>query len=146
MAAGDYTGTYDPTKVIVSIGGVTVTGWTDGDFITARRSSDSYTKKVGADGEVSRAKNADRTGEIELKLSQTSKANDELSALFNLQLLGGSDTTFPIGIADLSGRTVLAAAQCWLRTAPELTFGMEVGERVWMFDTASLIYQVGGNN
>lgn len=145
MSAGDYAGTYDATKVIVTIGGIIITGFADGDYIKAKRSSDLYTKYVGADGEVSRSKTADKSGEIEVILGQTSSSNDELSAMFNLALLGGVDGTFPIGVVDLSGRSVIAAANCWLRTAPEATFGVEISERSWMFDTASLSYQIGGN-
>lgn len=145
MSAGDYAGTYDPTKVIVTIGGVIVSGFGDGDAITARYDEDRYTKYTGADGEVSRSKNASRAGSIEVVLAQTSKANDELSALFNLALFGGADGVFPVGLVDLSGRTVLAASKCWIKTAPDVVFGKEVTDRTWTFDTADLSFQVGGN-
>lgn len=145
MSAGDFAGTYDPSKVIVTIGGVIVSGFGDGDFITAKYDEDRYKKYSGADGEVSRSKTASRAGSVEVVLAQTSKANDELSALFNLALFGGTDGVFPIGVADLSGRTVIAAAKCWIKTAPDATFGVEVTDRTWTFDTADLSFQIGGN-
>ena len=36
MPAGDYQGTYAAEKVIVTVGGVILSGFTDGDFVTAK--------------------------------------------------------------------------------------------------------------
>ena len=146
MAAGDYQGTYAAEKVIVTVGGVIVNGWTDGDFLTVKYDEDRYTHKAGADGEVGRAKTASRAGTIEMTLSATSTANDELSLLFNLANIGGIDPPIPVGIADLSGRSFAGAAKAWIKTAPDMTFGKEVGERVWTLQAAGLYINYGGNS
>jgi len=145
MAAGDYQGTYAAEKVIVTVGGVIISGFDDGDFITVKFSEDRYTVKSGADGEVGRAKTASRVGEIEINLSATSKANDELSALFNLAQIGGIDRPIPFGVADLSGRSVAGASKAWIKTAPDLTFGKEIGSRTWTLTAADLTISYGGN-
>lgn len=146
MAAGDYQGTYAADKVIVIVGGIPVSGFADGTFVTAKYEADRYIKKVGADGEVSRSKNADKSGTIELVLSQTSASNDALNALFGLASLAGIDPVVPVAVTDLSGRSLVAASKCWLKTAPEVTFGREIGERTWVLEAADLLITVGGNN
>lgn len=146
MSAGDFQGTYAAEKVIITIGSVIVSGFTDGDFLTAKYDEDRYFKKVGADGEVGRSKNGSRSGTIEVVLSGTSPANDELSALFNLAQIGGIDAPMPMGVADLSGRSVVAASKAWLKTAPDMVFGKEIGERTWTFDCADMIFSYGGNS
>lgn len=145
MAVGDYQGTYAAEKVIVTVGGVIVSGFDDGDFVTVKYSEDRYTAKAGADGEVGRSKTASKMGEIEIVLSATSKANDELSALFNLAQIGGIDPAIPIGIADLSGRSFAAASNAWIKTSPDMVFGKEIGSRTWTLQAADLVISYGGN-
>lgn len=146
MSAGDFQGTYAAEKVIITIGGVTISGFTDGDFVTVKYDEDRYTKKAGADGEVGRSKNASRAGTVEVVLSGTSAANDELSALFNLAQIGGIDPPVPIAVADLSGRSLAAASNAWIKTVPDLVFGKDITDRSWVFDTADLVINVGGNS
>jgi len=145
MSAGDFQGTYAADKVIVTVGGVIVSGFADGDFLTASYEDDRYFPKVGSDGGVGIARNASRLGTIAITLSATSAANDALSALFNLDALAGVAVTLPIGVADLSGRTLLAAGNAWLQVTPEVTFGREIGDREWTFGCADLVLYTGGN-
>ena len=145
MAAGDYQGTYAAEKVIVTIGSAIITGFGDGDFVTAKYDEDRFIKRVGSDGEVGRSKNASRAGTIEVVLSGTSKANDELSMLFNLSIIGGIDKPIPIGVADLSGRSLMVASKAWLKTAPDMVFGKEITDRTWVFDCADMLFNFGGN-
>jgi hypothetical protein len=144
--AGNFQGTYSADQVIVTVGGVIVSGFADGDFITAQYDEDRFTKMVGADGEVGRSKNPSRAGNIEITLAASSRANDELSALFNLDSLAGVDAPIAIAVSDLSGRTVIGASKGWIKSAPEVTFGKEIGERVWVLDCADLQMFVGGND
>ena len=146
MSAGDFQGTYAADKIVVTVGGVICSGFTDGDFVTAEYNNDRYGMMVGADGEVGRSKNPGRDGIITIVLAGSSKANDALSALENLESLSGVDAPIPIGIADLSGRTVIGASKAWLQTAPAVSFGAEITEREWVFACADLQMFVGGNN
>jgi hypothetical protein len=140
------TGTYDPSQVIVSVSGVSLRGFSDGDAIAAKRDEDMSSKKVGIDGKVGRARNANKSGTFEFKLLQTSGANAELSALIAADnLLADGLGTFPISIIDGSGASLAYASQCWVKTMPEATFGKEVGERTWVFDAADLTIVHGGN-
>jgi hypothetical protein len=146
MSAGDFQGTYAAEKVIISIGGVTVSGFTDGDFVTVKYDESRYTKKAGADGEVGRSKNASRAGSVEIGLSGTSAANDELSALFNLAQIGGIDPPIPVSVADLSGRSLASCSNAWIKDTPDLVFGKDITDRTWVLDAADLVINIGGNN
>jgi len=142
----ELTGTYKGDQVFVIVGPIAVNGFSDGDAITVKRNEELYTTKVGIDGSVARVRNANKTGVIEVKLLQTSKVNDELSALFVIDnFMDDGSPVLPILIKDGSGRTLCAAGQAWLKAVPEITFGKEIGERTWSFECADLKMYVGGN-
>ncbi len=144
--AAELTGSYDPSQVIVTVGGVIVSGFSDGDHIIARRNEDAYSMRAGNDGSVGRARNANMSGEFEFKLLQTSGANAALSSLVATDDLTNQGLpTFPISIFDGSGASLATASQCWIKTVPEMTFGKEVGERVWVFSAADVRLFHGGN-
>lgn len=144
--AATLSGSYDPSQVVVTVGPVIVTAFSDGDAIIARASEDYYTTRVGTDGGVARARNSNRMGEFEFRLLQTSGANDLLSALFNINdLVNGGKDIQSISVTDLSGRSLAVATQCYIKTIPEMIFGKEVSERVWVFTAADLRMYHGGN-
>lgn len=136
---GIFQGTYSAEQVIVTVGGVIVTGFGDGDFITASYESDRYTAKAGADGEVARSKTADRMGTIEIVLAHTSAANAELTDLFKLNLASGVDTIVDITVADLSGTGLATASAAWLKTAPSFVRGKEISENTYVIQCADLV-------
>jgi len=138
--------TYDPTKLTVIVGGVIVSGFIDGDFITAKRDEDLYMKRVGADGHVARARNGNKSGSIEIKLLQSSPAVNELSALVALDnFLFDGDVLIPIAIMSPGdGAELVVSTQSWLKTPPEIVFGKEVGERSFLFDCADLKLSLAG--
>jgi hypothetical protein len=134
------TSTYDPTKLTVIVGGVIVSGFSDGDYITAKRDEDLYTKRVGADGHVARARNGNKSGTIEIKLLQGSPAVSEIAQLVALDnFLFDGDVLIPISIVSPgTAAELVVSTQSWLKTAPEMVFGKEVGERTFVFDCADL--------
>lgn len=145
--AATLTGSYDPSQVVVTIGGVIVTGFSDGDSIIARMADDKYFTRVGTDGGVARARNASALGEIEIKLLQTSGANAALSALFNTDdLVNGGLAVIPVSVVDGSGLSLAAASQAWVKSIPEMVLGKEVSERTWILSCADLRMFHGGNS
>lgn len=140
MSAGDIQTPYSAADVIVIVGDVIVSGFGAGDFITASYDEDRFMPMAGADGEVGIAKNANRMGTIEITVSSTSRANSELSDLFNLGSLGDNLVIVPVRVTDLSSNAVISAARCWLKTAPDFTFGKEITERTWAIQAADLVF------
>lgn len=145
--AAELTGSYDPSEVVVTVGGIILSGFSDGDHIIARPMEDVTSMRVGNDGGVARARNPNKAGEFEFRLLQTSAANDALSALVNADdLWNAGKAVYPIAVFDGSGRSLAAGTECWIKSLPEMTFSKEVSERVWVFYTANLRMFVGGNS
>ena len=136
--------TYDPKLVIVTIGGVPMSGFADGTFVTVERDNDNFSKVSGADGITSRARSNDRGGALTLTLAQTSPMNDVLSGFAKADELSNAGIV-PVRIADLSGSTVLFAAFGWVKKPPAVEFSKEVSNREWVLDLADLDMRVGGN-
>ena len=140
------TSTYDPTKLVVIVGGVIVSGFIDGDFITAKRDEDLYMKRVGADGHVARARNANKSGSIEITLLQSSPAVNEIAALVALDnFFFDGDILIPISILSPgTNAELVVSTQSWLKTPPEMVFAKEVSDRKFIFDCADLKLSLGG--
>lgn len=140
-------GSFDPEKVIFTVGPVVVSGFSDGDYLTAARSEDNYFMRAGADGHIARSRNANKSGTIECRTLSTSLANDLLSGLFAVDnLVEDAKIVVPIGIADLSGRKLAACSEGWLQKVPDMVFAKEPSECIWMFACADLSVFFGGNN
>lgn len=89
---------YSFQNTVVLVNGVELTGFADGDdVIGIRRRVDSATDKVGADGSMMVALSADKSGEVTLRLLQTSSSNKYLNSLMALQE-GGAKTFVPISL------------------------------------------------
>jgi hypothetical protein len=136
--------TYDPKKVIVTVGGVPMSGYADGTFISVERDNDTWSKVSGADGAVSRAKSNDRTGTLTLTLQQTSPSNDVLSGFARVDEIS-NDGVVPISVTDLGGRTVIFSAFGWVQKPPTVEMAKEISNREWVLALADVEFFVGGN-
>lgn len=135
--------TYDPKLVILALGEIVISGYADGSMIQASRDADSFTKHVGADGEVSRTRNRNRSGSVTVTLKQTSLTNDALSALLAADELLGTGVR-PLTLRDMSGTTLLASDRAWIRKPADAEFARDQSDRQWVFDCATLSGVVGG--
>lgn len=135
---GKYHGSYDPSKVVVTVAEQIITGFASDDFVSVVMDEDIYQKIRGADGEVTRVRNSAISGVIELKLMASAPSNSALNSLLS------TPNPFTIGINDLSGTTVLIATRCWLKKAPDLAMSKAIGETLWVFDCADIQTQFGG--
>ena len=136
--------TYSPDQVIVTFGAHVVTGFADGSFVKLARNEDAYSLVVGIDGEGTRAKVNNKSGQCELTLLQSSDSNDYLTsvAITDEQNNGGLQ---PLTVKDLSGRTLAFAEQAYIKKISDVEFAREVGNRVWVLETDSLVLNVAGN-
>ncbi len=137
--------TYDPKEVSVIIGSQPLGGFADGDFVTVERNEDGWSLLVGADGETTRAKNANKAGKITVRLLASSASNDYLSELQIADELSGS-ATFGLMVKDNRGTSIYAAATAWINKQPPAAFGKDAGTREWVIETDELIPKAGGSN
>lgn len=136
--------TFDPANVVVSIGGVPMSGYADGTFLLVDRDEDAFTKVTGADGFTTRVKSNNRGGSLTLTLKQSSPSNDILSGFANLDELSNSGVV-PILVKDLSGTSTYFSATGWIRKYPSSEFGKELNNREWIIDLADVDMFVGSN-
>ena len=137
MAANRNVTTYDPKKVIVTFGGMPISGFAAGTFINVTPSADRFTKVVGADGEVSRSKSADNTHEITITLLQSSLSNQYLSGIETLDKIS-SRGILPLTITDLNGLTIKFWPEAWISADPDLGYAAEQTDREWTFQTGQI--------
>jgi len=136
--------TYDPKQYTTIIGGKIIGGWADDDFVEIERDEDMWTKKVGVDGEVTRAKSNNKAGHVTIRIMQSSSSNDDLSAL----ALADEATNAGAGpflAKDASGRSVYASDFCWVKKFPKVVYKKGVAFYEWTIDTGTLDIFIGGN-
>lgn len=124
--------TYDPMDVNVIAEGTILTGFADGTFVSIEAEEESYTAHVGAKGEVTRARNANKMGKITITLSQDSPSNAYLSRLEK-----GKDT-FDFSVVDQNFGTTSGGNDCWIEKRANAEYGKEVSEREWIIVVPSL--------
>lgn len=138
------TKTYDPKSVTVVIGGFPISGFADGTFINIMRSSDAFTKTVGADGDTTRVKSNDKSGEMTITLDMTSISNDVLTTIALRDELANAGVV-TVRIKDLLGASTYVSATGWIRKLPEVEYSKETSTREWVIDMGDLEMFVGGN-
>lgn len=136
---------YDPSNVSIIFGGIILSGYDDGTFVTIARNNDMFSLKMGADGIGARAKSSDRSGRVTATLLQTSPVNDQLSAIAIADELTG-EGVLPLLVRDGSGTTVASGLSAWIVKMPDAEFGKDIGNRVWVFESDKLQIHVGGNS
>lgn len=136
--------TYDPKAVVITIGGVPMSGFSDGTFLEITRDAQAFTKVVGADGTTTRVKSNNTGGTMTVTLKQSSPSNDVLSAFAQADALSNAGVV-PILVKDLSGNSIYFSATGWVQKLPDSVFSAEVSDRSWVFDLADVDIFVGSN-
>lgn len=137
--------TYDPKRNMIIFGGKQLTGMAEDDMITIAPLGDGMQIFVGADGEVGRSIDPNSCFEVTVSLATTSKSNDFLSEIFNLDRKTGKGM-MPLLIKDLSGSTLFAAAQAWIVNMPEASRGRQIDAQEWVFNTGAVEAPIIGGN
>ena len=137
--------TYDPKKNIIIYGGRQLTGFAEDDMITINPLGDGMQIYSGADGEVGRSVDPNRTFEVKVSLATSSKSNDYLSECYNKDRRTGS-YMLPLTIKDLSGSTLFFAKQAWVQNFPESKRGRKSDNQDWTFNTGQVNDPVIGGN
>ena len=129
--------TYDPKKIVITFAGIPLSGFADGTFIQVTQPAQRFTKHVGADGEVARARSNDDTHEVTITLLQTSLSNTYLSQMAEADRISNLGIG-SLQITDLNGTTLRLWPQAWIRQDPEMQDGKEISDRAWIFDTSQV--------
>jgi hypothetical protein len=142
--------TYNPQSVILTVGGVPLSGFADGTFVRVERKNDSFSMVSGADGVVSRSKMNDYSGTVTITLAQTSPSNAMLSAFAAADELTNKGI-FPISCMDASSSVISGeyslhfSAYGWVKKPASVEYGKDVSNREWTLDCADLMMFAAGN-
>ena len=126
---------YSFLDTFVLVNGIPLDGWADGDdVIKITRRADAATDKMGADGRMAVALNADRSGEITVKLMQTSRANSYLNSIAALQA-AGPKRFVPVMITfqDSYRQDMGAGALGYIKKLPDVQRGTGINTQEWTF-------------
>jgi hypothetical protein len=145
MPANPLMTTYDPKLVIITYGGVPLGGFADGTFVDIAPSSEGFTRKVGADGEVTRSKSADNCHDVTVTLMQSSLNNEYLSTINQMDRATGAGL-LPLTITDLNGGTLCFWPQAWVEVPSSWGYAKEDTERGWVFHTGQIATDNRGGN
>lgn len=137
--------TYDPRSVVITVGGVPLSGFSDGTFLEVIRNEATWTTVVGADGYVTRGKTNNLSGQMTITLKQSSPSNDVLSGFITLDELSNAGIV-PILVKDLSGNSTYFAGQGWVQQWANSTFAKDISDREWTITLATLDLFVGSNS
>lgn len=140
-------GTYDPKKVIISFGGVELSGYAEDSMVSIAQLGDGTGSIVGCNGDTVRTISPDRRKEVTISLLQSSASNDYLSVIYSRDQ-SKNDGVLPLIIKDLSGRMTLFASQAWIKNLPEVnrTNNASDGSTEWVLHTAGGEMLVGGHD
>lgn len=143
---------YDADQFKIQVAGIQIakgpgkSGYADGEFLSVKKTKDSFTIVEGTDGTVARSKVNSRTIEIELTLLQTNATNADLSALWQ------SDENNPNGqgigsflVQDLQGTTKIMCTKSWISKPADVVLDRGAKGRKWMMSGLYSVYNVGGN-
>lgn len=83
---------YDAMNVTTTVGGVVITGYSDGSLVECSQDNDNFTTKVSAQGDVGVANSNNPLGTIKIMLTQTSPSLSYLNKLAN------SKATVPVWV------------------------------------------------
>lgn len=135
-----------PKNFNLSVFGSPISGFAEGTMITVRRNKDASMVKVGADGEAVIIGSADKSGEIEFVLMQTSSSNLVLSN--SARLFESSNGALGRGIVqvkDIGGTTVINCQDAAIKKMPDAAFSDDIETRTWVLVCGDLDMLIGGN-
>lgn len=136
---------YSFSNTIVLINTFELSGWDEGDdVINIDRRVDSAIDVVGADGIMSVALSADKSGVFSYRLQQTSPSNATLSALVGAQENGAFIPIFT-QFKDLGGVDLASGTQGYIRKTAPVTRGVGLNGQLWEIVVERLDMLLGGN-
>lgn len=119
--------TYNPKAITQSMGHHTVQNVAEDTFVSIEAHGDGVTKVVGADGEVGRSIDPDKTYTVTITVMQTSPTLDWAQNMYDRDQATG-DGLFPYLMKNLKGGEIFSAADCWIESVPSREYAKTKSE------------------
>lgn len=127
---------YDPTKVSINIGGVTITGWADGEICSAEYDEDEVSVHQGTGGEFRFIKSKISKGVFTVRTADYSTANAVMTAI------RAAGVPVPVIVTDKSSLgDLFNTASAMIQKMPKLTKSNEAVMYDWpmVFGKADIV-------
>jgi hypothetical protein len=137
--------TYSMVNMVVTINGVQITGFADGDdVIQVKRRVDAASDKMGAGGDMAVSISTDKSAEITLRLLQTADSNSYLQTLTNSQeFLGADFVPVQIDVRDLRRLDEAHSTSGYMKKPAEWQRGAAVNTQEWVIVCENLSQNFG---
>lgn len=128
--------TYAAADVVLTIGGIPISGFADDSFVTVAFNSPLAEMSTGADGETVVNLNADKSANSTITLKETSDSNVYLRGLALAQQeaaaeVGAAPFKLPFVLWDTRTGEKVGSAHTVILTMPEIGKGKAAGDRAW---------------
>lgn len=124
---------YSFENVAVTINGLRVTGFWEGDnAVEVAPRADNATMLVGADGDATVSYSADDSVSITLRLKPNSPMNAILENYYRRARAGGFGRGFPVAVRDTGNGEGGAASEAHILQAPTRALGAAATVREWV--------------
>ena len=104
----------------------------------------TWSDQVGADGEMTRVRSRNTSGEVTLTLVAATATNQAL-ALLQLEDEQFGTGVGVLSIRDTNGLDLHKSNQAWITMPPEAEYAKEATNREWTFRCKNLITNSGGS-
>lgn len=117
--------TYNAKDTVVTVGGVVVKGFQDGDMVSYTQNENRVTAEVDAQGFASVSINNNRLGQVTINLSGNSASHKYLNGIAN------ANKSVPIVIKTPSEK--ISATQSFINKPADGQFGKQTPKRTYTF-------------
>lgn len=137
--------TFAPKEVNFTFGGVPISGFEEGSFITITKVEDNWSAKSGINGDAIRVLKTNFLYTVEVTLMFTSDSNDYLSALTTADANIPGTGLVSISINNGLGRDLFASDQAWVIKPADTTYSDAADPKTWTIMAYNPGYFVGGS-
>lgn len=119
----------------VVLAGIPIDGFKEGTFIEVEREEDTYKKKVGSLGDVTRTRSLNRSGKITFTTMAAAPVNARLTALADDDEDDGSGVG-AFSLKDRSTNSEARSTSTWIMKRPKMERAQESGDVQWVLEAA----------
>jgi hypothetical protein len=135
---------YDWRKTLTTVNNVPVTNFAPGDDVfKAERSTDNASDEVGVDGNMVVSLSADKSGQITIKLQQTSPTNSYLNKITSGQDFMEGFVPVTVEQADVYRADSVGTTVGYVKKHPDYVRGAKAGTVEWVFRFERISFILG---
>lgn len=140
--------TYDPARVLLTIGGAIIEGYAPDTFLDIEYNAEDWTLYVGIDGETALGGSSDQSATLTLRLMPGSNGNAHLQDIMAKDRFRTGDRRSPrpstsLSLSDPATKTTYTSTSCRILKAPRQAFSTEANPLEWKLLCPELVVARG---